>query len=316
METFNRVNNSNSSLTRIIPFILIFIGILGLYYLYQYLFGPNTNNSYSLITSTRSAQTDKPLTFSATQLAPLYEGGDFSVSTWIYITNWSYRAGFNKPILRIGGTNFDTIRVYLGAHTPKLYVRLHTKEQGAITTASAPLMSAPLGTVPPGTTTYSASSAVRPNSSATTSAMVTTGPSPDSLEPATYNMTFNTMQTESGLLDHSHICDIPELAMQRWVNISLSVNGKTVDVYIDGKLSRSCVLPNPFKVDNGYTGFVLENGGFAGKISTTTMYDTALSPEAVYTNYMAGPEPITSITGLLGSIFAPNLNISITNTSQ
>ena len=100
--------------------------------------------------------------------------------------------------------------------------------------------------------------------------------------------------------------------MQRWVNVVVAVNGKTVDVYIDGKLQRSCVLPNPFKVDStGYTGYLLEKGGFAGKISTTSMYDTALNPEMVYKNYIAGPEPITTIGGLFGSFLAPNLTFSV-----
>jgi hypothetical protein len=42
------------------------------------------------------------------------------------------------------------------------------------------------------------------------------------------------------------------------------------------------------------------------------MYDTALNPEVIYKNYMAGPEPITSIGGLLGSFFAPNIKIAVT----
>ena len=293
MESLNRINNSSST-SRVIPVIIVLVGLIALYYLYQYLFGPSTSNTYELITSTQTAQTDtaKPITFSTTDLAPLYEGGEFSISTWIYINNWSYRAGYNKPILRIGGSNFDSIRLYLGANNPKLFVRLHTKEQGAVLTADNDSSS-----------NAAAASANR--------GPVTTGGSPDSLEKATYKMTFNLPQVESGLLDNSHMCDIPELPLQRWVNISVSVNGKTVDVYIDGKLSRSCVLHNPFKVDSsGYTGFALENGGFGGKISTTTMYDTALNPETVYKNYMAGPEPITSFTGLLGSFFAHNISIS------
>jgi len=304
--------NNSSSLARLIPVVIIFAGLLGLYYLYQYLFGPRTNNVFPLITSTQTAQIDSatPLTFSTTQLAPLYEGGEFTISTWIYVSNWSYRAGFNKPILRIGtkppattttttatDTNsFDTIRMYLGGRKPKLQIRFHTKEQAIPAGASAgpvgagtPAVGAPAG--PPAT-----------------------GPELDSLGSDNYNRIFNLLQTESGLLDHPQMCDLPEIDMQRWVNITVAVNGKTVDVYVDGKLARSCILPAPYKVDSkGYTGYALENGGFGGKISTTTMYDSALNPEAVYKNYMAGPEPITTIGGLLSSFFAPNLKISISN---
>ena len=121
-----------------IPVIIILVGLIGLYYLYQYLFGPKTNNTYQLITSTRSAQIDTtPIILPSIQLAPLYEGGEFTISTWIYISNWSHRAGYNKPIIRISGydssnisnasaTNFDIIRIYLGAYKPTLQVRFHS----------------------------------------------------------------------------------------------------------------------------------------------------------------------------------------------
>lgn len=279
------INNSSSQsiLTRLIPVFIVFAGLIGLYFLYQYLFGPKQNNAYPLITSIQSARTpaDKPLIFSTGQLAPLYEGGEFTVSTWIYITDWHHRANKNKSILRIGGktdqsssaaTNFDTIRIYLGAVTPTLHVRLDSKNRDVSSTDTG-----------------------------------------DSLDTSTYTMTYNNVQTGSGLLDSTHKCDIREIPMQRWVNIAVAVNGKTVDVYIDGKLSRSCVLPNPFKVDSsGYTGVALEKEGFGGEIATMTMYDTALNPEVIYKNYMAGPEPITSIGGLLGSFFAPNIKIAVT----
>jgi Concanavalin A-like lectin/glucanases superfamily len=281
-------SNSNSSpIMKMLPVFTIFLCLLGLYYLYQYLFGPRMNNSFPLITSTQSAQTDpaKPITFTTTQLAPLYEGGEFSISTWIYLSNWSYRAGYNKPILSIGGKSFDTIRIYLGAYKPKLMVRLHTKDGTGPATGGA------------GAGTGAGSGGEQPESNGA-----------DSL-----NLLFNTKQIEEGLLNSTNICDIPELPMQRWVNVTVAVNGKVTDVYVDGKLSRSCVLPNPFKVDtSGYTATLLNYGGFGGQISTTTMYDTALNPEIIYKNYMAGPEPITSISGLFTSFFAPSVNTSVT----
>ena len=274
-------------ITRLIPVFIVFAGLIGLYYLYQYLFGPKQNNAYPLITDIQSARTpaDKPIVFSTGQLAPLYEGGEFTISTWIYISDWHHRANKNKAILRIGGNTavgssaavrFDTIRMYLGATTPKLHIRLDSKNRD-----------------------------VSANDNPTTSG--------ESLDTYTYTITYDNVQTNSGLFDSSHTCDIRELPMQRWVNIAVAVNGKIVDVYIDGKLSRSCVLPNPFKVDSsGYTGVALEKEGFGGQIANMVMYDTALNPETVYKNYMAGPDPITSIGELLGTFFAPNIKIAVT----
>lgn len=276
-------------MNKVVPFVLLFAGLIGLYYLYQYLFGPKTGNSYTLLSKKQSAIIDsaKPITITSNQLPGLFDGGEFTVSTWIYVNKWSHRSGFNKSILSIGGNaSFDTIRIYLGAFKPSLHVKLHTREAGA-TPATA--------------------------GAATTTASTSTS-NTDALDAATRNATFNVMQTSSGLLNESSLCDIPEIDLQRWVNITVAVNGRTVDVYLDGKLSRSCVLPAHFKVSpSGYSAYLLGYGGFGGMISTTMMYDAAQNPEQVYQNYMAGPEPITSIGDWFSRFFAPGVSISITS---
>lgn len=272
--------NTTSPFQRVIPILIVFIGLVCLYYLYQYLFGPKSSNSSNLITGKLKANIDssKPITITEDKLTQLYEGGEFTVSTWIYINNWSYRAGFNKSILNIGGPNFDTIRIYLGGNKPSLHVRLQTREKGGV-----------LSSIPTNTNVPS-----------------------ESLDKATHNATFNILQTDSGLLDSSPLCDLPDIDLQRWVNITVAVNGKTVDVYLDGKLSRSCVLPSFYKVDaGGYSANLLSYGGFGGEIATTVMWDTALNPEVIYKNYMAGPLPITNIYNWFTSFFAPGVSVSV-----
>lgn len=273
-------NNSSSPLGRLVPVLLVLAGLIGLYYLYQYLFGPKTGNAYTLIGSApMAANIDpaKPITITSDKLPSLFEGGEFTVSTWIYINNWSYRAGFAKSIISVGGPNFDTIRIYLGGYKPKLQVRLHTRDSNV--------------------------------ADSTTDMMA------ESLAKATQNATFNILQTDSGLTDMSQMCDLPEVELQRWVNITVAANGKTVDVYLNGKLARSCVLPKMFKVDaGGYSANLLAYGGFGGQISSTTMYDAALNPEQVYKNYMAGPEPITNIGQWFASFFTPSISTTVTPT--
>jgi hypothetical protein len=292
------VNNS-SPLARVIPILLIFLGLVGLYYLYQYLFGPKRTNEYKLISSTTDATIDpaKPIIITSDKLPSIYEGGEFTISSWIYVNNWSYRQGFNKSIISIGGPNFDTIRVYLGGSKPSLSVRLQTKDNTGIN-----------NTVP---------TAATANNTTTGSGapMSSTSMISESLDKATQNAVFNILQTDSGLLDSSPLCDLPQIDLQRWINLTISVNGRTVDIYYDGKLARSCVLPSFFKVDaGGYSANLLAYGGFGGQISTTTMYDSALNPEQVYKIYMAGPEPITNIISWLISFFTPGVNIQVTST--
>lgn len=282
-------NNSSSPIARLIPVLIFFAGLLGLYYLYQYLFGPTTGNRYDLLTKTQSAVIDpsKPITITSDRLPALFEGGQFTVSTWVYVNNWSHRSGFNKSIISVGGPNFDTIRIYLGGNKPKVSVRIHSREKSGSAVAATPsTMAAPTPSTTPG----------------------------DSLEKAMLNGVFNVLQTDSGLLDASPMCDLPEIDLQRWVNIVVAVNGKTVDSYVDGKLVRSCVLPNNFKVDaGGYSANLLSYGGFGGQIANTTMFDAALNPETIYKNYMAGPEPITTIAGWFAHFFEPRISSTVTS---
>lgn len=276
-------NNSASPVARMIPALIFVVGLLGIYYLYQYLFGPKTSNQYVLLSDSTPADVEpsKPIIVTTDKLPSLYEGGEFTVSTWMYISNWGHRAGRNKSIFRLGGPSFDTIRIYLGGRKPKVHVRIQTKDnQSAIQSVPS-----------------------NPNQ-----------PNEESLTVSTLNAVFDTIQSDSGLLDSSPMCDLPEVDLQRWVNLSVTVNGRTVDVYLDGKLVRSCVLPSFYKVDaGGYSAYLLSYGGFGGFLASTSMYDSALNPDAVYKNYMAGPAPITSIGGWLSSIFKFNVDVSVTS---
>jgi len=264
-------------------FFKVFITIaalVGLYYLYQYLFGITGMTSSTLIGPKTVAQTDsaKPIVIPSSNIPGMYEGGEFSISMWLYIQNWSYRAGKNKHILNIGGSNFDTIRVYLAANKPQLKVRLHTRDTGQVTTLTS-----------------------------------TGGVPSDSLDKATMSGIFSNMETDSGMLDSSPLCDLPEIDLQRWVQVVVSINGKTCDIYMDGKLARSCVLPSFYKVDRGgYNATVLGFGGFGGYMSSMNMYSYAMTPDQVYHAYMAGPVPISDFGGYLKSFFEPrsaNINV-------
>ena len=270
----NATSHEPAPLHYMIPYMLVFVSLLGIYYLYQYLFGLRMGTPTTLVPSTRSATTDasQPIIVRADQLPRLFEGGEFTVSTWIYVSNWSYRSGLMKSILRIGGPQFDTFRIYLGGRTPKLHIRFHTHDQG----------------------------------------MPHRHRAEDDLSKASLTTLFTTLSMDNDTGKGTPLCDLPEIDLQRWVHLTVSVNAKTVDVYTDGKLARSCVLPAQYKVDSsGYSASILDYGGFGGQLSTTTMYDTALNPESVHTLYMAGPEPITSFGGWLGSIFAPGVSLSL-----
>lgn len=300
-------NASNSSpISRLIPVLIFTAGLIALYFLYQYLFGPKTGQSYPLITKSQPAMisdTTKAPYFASDKLPLLYEGGEFTVTTWIYINDWSYRRGLNKSIINLGGKTGDILRIYLGGNKPKLYVRFHTYEE---------VTSNVNGSASGGNGNNNTLGGSDNKGTIVSTTPPSTPIQSDNLSVATRTSTFENQVIEGGLLESSDICDLPEIPLQRWVNITVAANGKTVDVYLDGKLSRSCILPRPFKVPATYGATLLGFGGFGGQLSTTTMYDAALNPEQVYKNYMAGPEPVTSIGDWFSATFLPGVNISVT----
>ena len=123
-----------SPMRRIVSLLLTITGLIGLYYLYQYLFASTIGNKYMIVSKNQSANPIAPITITSDKLPAIYEGGEFTISTWIYINDWSYHRGNNKSILSIEGENFDIIRLYLGSYKPSLSVRLHTKESGVSNT--------------------------------------------------------------------------------------------------------------------------------------------------------------------------------------
>jgi len=114
---------------------------------------------------------------------------------------------------------------------------------------------------------------------------------------------FNSFMTTSPDSDTASPCNVQNVEFGRWVNVTIVLNNNLCDVYMDGRLSRSCVLKGQFQV-NGSTStplyFFLLNpdigtGGahvktdWNGSLSGVNFYNYALSPDETYRIYMAGP---------------------------
>jgi len=95
------------------------------------------------------------------------------------------------------------------------------------------------------------------------------------------------------------MCDIESVDLQKWVNVTVVLMGKTVDVYMDGKLARSCVYGTTFDAD-GNTPTITLGGpdSFSGYIGLTRAANFAYSPDIVYSHYQQGPFAGFSLSSL------------------
>jgi len=101
---------------------------------------------------------------------------------------------------------------------------------------------------------------------------------------------FQPLATNDSLITTPVICDLPEIDLQRWTMVTVVLTGRTIDVYIDGKLSRSCISPSFFKVDpTGVKAVMSARGGFDGYTGVTSVANYAMNPDEIYKAYNAGP---------------------------
>ena len=86
----------------------------------------------------------------------------------------------------------------------------------------------------------------------------------------------------------THTCNVDNVPLQKWVNVIVSLYGRTLDVYIDGKLVRTCVLPGVAKVAANAPLYITPLGGFSGYTSNVAYYDHSLNPQEAYNIYRDG----------------------------
>lgn len=85
-----------------------------------------------------------------------------------------------------------------------------------------------------------------------------------------------------------HTCSIANVPIQKWVNLVISVYGRTMDLYIDGKLVRTCLLPGVASVNNNANIYVTPAGGFDGWTSKLQYFPNSINPQEAWNIYTRG----------------------------
>jgi hypothetical protein len=280
-------SGENSNVVKILILVLLFaIGLIAVYALYTYLYGEASTPSSASIPGEINASKES---VALKSLPGLYEGGDYTVNTWIYVNSFNVNRNKRKHVFEIGGTAFSTLLIALGAFKNTLVVRTHSRD-AASSSYTASGRDASGNECQPATTET-------PNSQNLTDG---------SLTKTEIDAMFKPLVMDDTLLDTSPICDLPEIPMQKWVLVTVVLSGRVIDVYLDGKLARSCVTKSYFKVDpSGVRAKAVDKGGFDGYLSNITVYNHSLTPSDIYKLYLGGPkgmqlDPFSGIKKIFG----------------
>jgi len=279
--------------------IMVFI-----YFIYQFVYGSGVLKTNLLVTNKVYAK-DVGVGKMDVKIPNIYDGGEFTINFWIYVNDYKYRNNQRKHLVEIGHmstkstpTNFSTILIGLGGSTPTLLVRTHTMPSDSY--------AANVGNHKFGITDCSGgnddcSGGEHFGFQSLTDVNMAVNTKDNSLYVTDKNKFFRAFAPgsidENTLLNSKgSTCDVKELPMQKWINVCTVMNGKTLDIYLDGKLVKTCIYRNFYKVDQAGEGPVLHylqgggtNQGFDGYFSRLQVFNTSLTPDDIYKNYMAGP---------------------------
>jgi hypothetical protein len=103
--------------------------------------------------------------------------------------------------------------------------------------------------------------------------------SPNTNELIVIMNTYNTINEE---------IRIPNMPMNKWVNVIIRVMNTDLDVYINGSLAKRHVLSSVPKQNYGDI-YIASNGGFTGSLSDLKYYSEALSPGEIISLSNRGP---------------------------
>jgi hypothetical protein len=293
---------TNTGMAKPVLGVVIFIlVIVGLYYLYNFLYGKNASygqvSILSQATSATKTVTD-PNTgntaVAATEISGILDGGQYTASVWFYVADTKGFAKQPTPLahlLEISDNRFVAKGSNKTPGNTLIFVGLNPLNGTLVVRQST------------GDNTYKISN------------NMTTGFSSTKYPLQTLIDNYNTGSTYT----QDDRCDIINgIEFQRWIMVTVVGNGRTLDVYVDGKLARSCVYKSNFALGStdgkgvGYVG--LNNGGnLKGYFANTTYNNYALTPDAIWSQYQAGPTGYFSLGSFFTNLF--NVNVSFGTTA-
>jgi hypothetical protein len=101
-------------------------------------------------------------------------------------------------------------------------------------------------------------------------------------------VSIQTYPETSTITSQTNNCTIKNVPIQTWTNVLVSVNGRVLDIYLDGKLVKTCVLPGVVKLAPTAPLYVTPGGGFAGYTSNIQFWNNSSNPQEAWDIYAKG----------------------------
>jgi hypothetical protein len=208
--------------------LLLYLGYVFFNYIQKWNGQPGLPDPFKSTAASSGDKTPAPVdgktkTVIASGDAPATGGADWGLQYWMYISDWNYKFGSDKDVVKRivpNNPNVTAPRIFLSPSDNTLNVRISVFP------------------------TDGQAGAANPNASST---------------------------------GDSFTCSVENVPLQSWFAVSVTCFQRNLDIYINGRLVKSCVLPGVPKPAVGDI-IIGDNGGFSGSVCNLNWYNSMLSP--------------------------------------
>ena len=227
---------------------------------------------------TKMADGKKIQTIKAADLKNANNSSNFTYSMWFFVDDWNYLYGQEKMVL----DRANSPTVVLGNKPNTLAVKMKYFDKNKTGLKKDP-------NAIPGTRNAATDAACLACQQGYTCACdACNNGVPDVVKPEDAAASAKAAQAAKDAASNVNICLIENIPIQKWVNIIVSLYGLTLDVYLDGKLVRTCVMPGVPQINNSADINVTNKGGFSGWTTTFKYWSDASNPQEAYNIYKSG----------------------------
>ena len=257
----------------IIIIVIIIIAII------SYRLRQNMINSPLLIPTISDGNTQYNFNKNRLTLAPINGGLEYTFSFWIYISNWSYRYGLDKIITfwkgrpPSGPTGETLEKICKEIEDKSYYEKNKTKKNNdQPTSIKETCKDCKQGNL------LEDFENPKPNSKKLTGILISLGKSDNSLI------------IKQTLIDGKHsVLKIKNLPIQKWLNMTVILQLRNLDVFINGKLKGSKRLSTLPTFQDGDL-LINPNGGFDGYISKFQYFNRKIKSGEIRKIFHRGPK--------------------------
>lgn len=142
-------------------------------------------------------------------------------------------------------------------------------------------------------TSGSSSSSTPSTSTSGTSSTSTSTPSTSTSGSSAFTLlSSSTIEGMSSSTTSKHTCTVKNVPIQKWVNVIVSFNNRTLDIYMNGKLVKTCYMDEPPEISASDDVVISPTGKtFSGMTSKFKFWNTSMDPQKAWYTYSDGFAP-------------------------